>query len=149
MLGFSPNVICTYPSTTNSSEQVILSAHYDSRGSWGSIVAPGGDDDGSGSGHLLAVAQAIGKAGVQFEKKVVLAFFAGEEQGLLGSHAHAGESFGRSRIAFVADGKEKLYNANETVLYHVQADMLAYHVVRPMIRFRADDYGDAPSLVDH
>ncbi|KAK1924197.1 putative aminopeptidase [Papiliotrema laurentii] len=112
LLGFSPNVICTYPSTTNSSEQVILSAHYDSRGSWGSIVAPGGDDDGSGSGHLLAVAQAIGKAGVQFEKKVVLAFFAGEEQGLLGSHAHA----------------EKLYNANETVLYHVQADMLAYHV---------------------
>jgi len=90
--GFAPTIICTYPSTTNSTEHVILSAHYDSRGSWGSTIAPGGDDDGSGSGHLLAIAQTIGRANVRFEKKVVLAFFAGEEQGLLGSHAFAGES---------------------------------------------------------
>ena len=89
--GFAPNIICAYPSSTNSTEHVVLSAHYDSRGSWGSTVAPGGDDDGSGSGHLLAVGQTIGKAGIKFEKKVVLAFFAGEEQGLLGSHAFAGE----------------------------------------------------------
>jgi Zn-dependent M28 family amino/carboxypeptidase len=91
--GFAPNIICTYPSSSNSTEHVILSAHYDSRGSFGSTVAPGGDDDGSGSGHLLAVGQAIAAAKVKFNKKVVLAFFAGEEQGLLGSHAFAGESF--------------------------------------------------------
>lgn len=98
--GFAPNVICAYPSKSNSTDQVILSAHYDSRGSFGSTVAPGGDDDGSGTGHLLAVAQAIGLGKVRFEKKVVLAFFAGEEQGLLGSHAHAGESGPRLRVRF-------------------------------------------------
>jgi Zn-dependent M28 family amino/carboxypeptidase len=69
-----------------------MSAHYDSRGSFGRVRAPGGDDDGSGSGHLLGLAQAIGKMDVRFEKPVVLAFFAGEEQGLLGSHAYASQS---------------------------------------------------------
>lgn len=92
MPGFSPNVICTYPSLANSDEHVILSAHYDSRGSFGNTRAPGGDDDGSGTGHLLAVVEAIRKGGVKFEKKVQVAFFSGEEQGLYGSHAYAGES---------------------------------------------------------
>lgn len=69
-----------------------MSAHYDSRGSFGNTRAPGGDDDGSGTGHLLAVVEAIRKGGVKFEKKVQVAFFSGEEQGLYGSHAYAGES---------------------------------------------------------
>lgn len=94
MPGFSPNVICTYPSTLNSNEHVILSAHYDSRGSFGNSRAPGGDDDGSGTGHLLAVVEAIKQGKVLFEKKVQVAFFSGEEQGLYGSHAYAGTSPG-------------------------------------------------------
>lgn len=92
MPGFSPNVICTYPSLSNSDERVILSAHYDSRGSFGNTRAPGGDDDGSGTGHLLAVVEAIKTGRVKFEKKVQVAFFSGEEQGLYGSHAYAGQS---------------------------------------------------------
>ena len=92
--GFAPNVICHYPSAKDSDERVILSAHYDSRGSFGLPRAPGGDDDGSGSGHLLGIAKAIQDQGVQFEKSVTLAFFAGEEQGLFGSHAYAGEQSG-------------------------------------------------------
>ena len=91
--GFSPNVICTYPSSiANATGMTIMSAHYDSRGSFGRIRAPGGDDDGSGSGHLLGLAQAIDKMNVKFEKPVVLAFFAGEDPGLLGSHAYASQS---------------------------------------------------------
>lgn len=91
LYGFAPNVICHYPSLQNSSERIILSSHYDSRGSFGIPRAPGGNDDGSGSGHLLGVAEAIGSQGVEFEKQVTLVFFSGEEQGLLGSHAYAGE----------------------------------------------------------
>ena len=89
--GFAPNVLCEYPSLLNSSEHVILSAHYDSRGSWGSTRAPGGDDDGSGTGHLLGVVEAIKRNRIKFEKSVIVAFFAGEEQGLVGSRAFAGE----------------------------------------------------------
>lgn len=43
--------------------------------------------------------------------QATLAFFAGEEQGLLGSHAYA----------------QKLFQSNATVLIQVQSDMLAYH----------------------
>ncbi|ORY34027.1 putative aminopeptidase [Naematelia encephala] len=109
--GFAPNVICHYPTSTNSTDRVILSAHYDSRGSFGMTRAPGGDDDASGTGHLLAIASAIKSQGVKFDKSVFLAFFAGEEQGLLGSHAYA----------------EWCHANNITVLLQVQADMLGYH----------------------
>ncbi|KAJ9105030.1 hypothetical protein QFC19_003661 [Naganishia cerealis] len=110
--GFAPNVICQYPSLTqNDTSLTILSAHYDSRGSFGRWGAPGADDDASGSGHLLAIAEAIKSTGVRFKKGVVLAFFAGEEQGLLGSAAYA----------------RSLHNANTTVLLQTQADMLGYH----------------------
>lgn len=110
--GFSPNVICTYPSLNpNNTELVILSGHYDSRGSFGRIRAPGGDDDGSGTGHVLAIANAIAKYKVRFEKTVQLVLFAGEEQGLFGSAAYA----------------KQLHNEQATILLQTQADMLGYH----------------------
>lgn len=54
-----------------------------------STRAPGGDDDGSGVTHLLAIARAIYKKKVEFKTDVELVAFAGEEQGLLGSHEYA------------------------------------------------------------
>jgi Zn-dependent M28 family amino/carboxypeptidase len=73
-------------------ETVLISAHYDSRGSFGSTRAPGGDDDGSGTIAILAIARAIAKNEIAFNKNVQLCAFAGEEQGLLGSRAYAGAS---------------------------------------------------------
>lgn len=110
--GFSPNVICTYPSTTNSTERVILSGHYDSRGSFGSTRAPGGNDDGSGTAHVLAVAQAIAEHNITFDKSVTLALFSGEEQGLWGSHYYA----------------KHLSEQEATVILQIQADMIGYRV---------------------
>lgn len=66
-----------------------MSAHYDSRGSFGSTRAPGGDDDGSGTVALLSIARTIARTGITFKKNVQLCAFAGEEQGLLGSRAYA------------------------------------------------------------
>lgn len=80
----------SYPSTVVTNETVLLSAHYDSRGSFGSLRAPGGDDDGSGTIALLSIARAIAQNSVTFKKNVQLCTFAGEEQGLLGSRAYAG-----------------------------------------------------------
>ena len=68
---------------------MLLSAHYDSRGSFGSTRAPGGDDDGSGTTSILAIARAIAKNGITFKSNVELCLFGGEEQGLLGSKAYA------------------------------------------------------------
>ncbi|KAJ6515525.1 Zn-dependent exopeptidase [Mycena sanguinolenta] len=112
LVGIAPNVICAYPSVVNTTATVLFSAHYDSRGSFGSTRAPGGDDDGSGTIALLAVARTIARKGVKFHSNVQLAAFAGEEQGLLGSRAYA--------------SKMRDLDANITVM--VQSDMLAYHV---------------------
>lgn len=103
--GFAPNVICHYAPSSQATDGplTILSGHYDSRGSFGRWGAPGADDDASGSAHLLAIAQAIKEAKVSFKHEVVLAFFAGEEQGLLGSAAYASESSGTESLAASAD----------------------------------------------
>ncbi len=45
---------------------MLLSAHYDSRGTFGSTTAPGGDDDGSGTAALLAIARTLGSANITF-----------------------------------------------------------------------------------
>lgn len=78
-----------YAATENTTETVLLSAHYDSRGSFGSTRAPGGDDDGSGTISILSIARTIGRRSITFRKNVELCLFAGEEQGLLGSRAYA------------------------------------------------------------
>ncbi|OSD03728.1 Zn-dependent exopeptidase [Trametes coccinea BRFM310] len=109
--GFAPNVICSYDGSEDTTETVLISAHYDSRGSFGSVRAPGGDDDGSGTTALLGIARAIARRGVRFRKHVRLCAFAGEEQGLYGSRYYAQEM--------------REQGANLTLM--VQADMLAYH----------------------
>lgn len=88
---------------------VLISGHYDSRGSFGSqrVIspsllinlhvlnihqAPGGNDDGSGTVALLGIARAVARTGLKFRSNVELVAFAGEEQGLYGSKAYARES---------------------------------------------------------
>lgn len=110
LVGFAPNVVCSYPSIVNTTATVILSSHYDSRGSFGSTYAPGADDDGSGTIAILAVARAIARKGLKFRSNVQLIAFAGEEQGLFGSKAYA----------------RKMRDANTNITVMVQADMLAY-----------------------
>ncbi|KAF6762203.1 hypothetical protein DFP72DRAFT_987537 [Ephemerocybe angulata] len=101
--GFAPNVICRYPSLTKTEDLVILSGHYDSRGSFGSARAPGGDDDGSGTTGILSIARTIARRRIQFHAN-------GEEQGLLGSRAYS----------------RQLRAQNASVVLMIQADMTAY-----------------------
>ncbi|KAH7909299.1 hypothetical protein BJ138DRAFT_1155545 [Hygrophoropsis aurantiaca] len=111
LVGFAPNIICRYLATTETTSTVLISGHYDSRGSFGSQRAPGGNDDGSGTIALLSIARVIAKTGITFRSNVELVAFAGEEQGLLGSKAYAREM------------RDK--DANITLM--IQADMLGYH----------------------
>jgi hypothetical protein len=84
-------LLSRYVGTTETSALVLLSAHYDSRGTFGSTRAPGGNDDGSGVTHILAIARAIKENGIKFRSNVELVAFAGEEQGLIGSSSYASE----------------------------------------------------------
>ncbi|KAH7882167.1 hypothetical protein F5I97DRAFT_1817774 [Phlebopus sp. FC_14] len=111
LVGFAPNVVCRYSASQNTSATVLVSGHYDSRGSFGFQRAPGGNDDGSGTISILNIARRIKSTDITFRTNVELVAFAGEEQGLLGSKAYAREL--------------REQGANVTVM--IQADMLAYH----------------------
>ncbi|KAI0029712.1 hypothetical protein K488DRAFT_55777 [Vararia minispora EC-137] len=109
--GFAPNVICRYSSTVNTTATVLISGHYDSRGSFGSPRAPGADDDASGSTGVLSIARTISALGITFRSNVELVAFAGEEQGLYGSRFYA----------------KDLRDENKNLTLMIQADMTAYH----------------------
>lgn len=67
---FSPLVQCIIEGTDPESGTVVLGAHQDSRGTFGTGKAPGGDDDASGSALLLSVARHIMFHKLTFKRKI-------------------------------------------------------------------------------
>lgn len=53
------------------------------------IDAPGANDNGSGTALTIELARVLAASGLEFDATVVFALWAGEEQGLFGSRAHA------------------------------------------------------------
>ncbi|MFO0912426.1 MAG: M20/M25/M40 family metallo-hydrolase [Pirellulales bacterium] len=89
------NLIATLPGRDPQLEQeiILISAHYDhvgygsQRNSFGPFgyVHNGADDNASGVAALLEVADALALSGYPMRRTICLAFWDGEEQGLLGS----------------------------------------------------------------
>ena len=80
------NVVGIWPGETD--EYVVLGAHLDHVGvdAVGNVYH-GADDNASGSAMLHEVARAIVKSGKRFRRSLLFVWFAGEEQGLIGSRA--------------------------------------------------------------
>src|SRR5687768_5815371 len=53
------------------------------------IDAPGANDNGSGTALTMELARVLAESGLEFDATLVFALWAGEEQGLFGSRAHA------------------------------------------------------------
>src|SRR5262245_23276697 len=53
------------------------------------VAAPGANDDGSGTALTMELARVFAESGIDFDATLVFACWAGEEQGLIGSRAHA------------------------------------------------------------
>jgi Peptidase family M28 len=101
------NVVAILPGRT--ARRIYISGHYDSvnLGSQQALVsapganpfarpdfnheadAPGANDDGSGTVLTMELARVFAESGVSFDATLVFACWAGEEQGLIGSSAHA------------------------------------------------------------
>jgi len=77
----------------NRNTYILIGSHLDSRNTGSSPtatgVAPGADDNGSGSSTNLAIARLIAHNKVRFVNSVRMMWFCGEEQGLFGSQALA------------------------------------------------------------
>ena len=103
------NVMAVLPG--KSLRRIYISGHYDSlnlgdRGQAGlntggganpqasaefnhDVEAPGANDDGSGTALTMELARVLAESGVEFDATLVFICWAGEEQGLIGSAAHA------------------------------------------------------------
>jgi hypothetical protein len=53
--------------------------------------APGVNDDGSGTALTIELARVFSQSGIEFDATLVFMCHAGEEQGLIGAHLHAGK----------------------------------------------------------
>ncbi len=81
------NLILTIPGQTSSFE-VLVTGHLDSIWQFGnsSTLAPGANDNGTGSATLLEAARILRQ--YRFGRTIRIIFFTGEEQGLYGSAAY-------------------------------------------------------------
>ncbi len=101
------NVVGVLTGTTHADEIVLITAHLDDMPSFG--LAPGADDNASGSAGVLVAADILNQ--YQFERTLRFVFFTGEEQWLLGSHQYA----------------ESVYNAGENIVAVYNMDMIAWN----------------------
>lgn len=64
---------------------VVVGAHYDHYGLWGSTLFPGADDNASGTVGVLTMAKALKESGIKPKISILFALWTCEEKGLWGS----------------------------------------------------------------
>jgi len=101
------NAVGVLTGTTHPDEIVLVTAHLDDMPSLG--LAPGADDNASGSAGVLVAADILHQ--YQFERTLRFVFFTGEEQWLWGSHEYA----------------ESVYNAGDNIVAVYNMDMIAWN----------------------
>ncbi|UCE27722.1 MAG: M28 family peptidase [Candidatus Coatesbacteria bacterium] len=102
------NVIAEIEGTVSPDEVIIICGHYDSKSEDPYHLAPGAEDNASGSGGVIAAAEAM--AGYEYESTVRFIAFSGEEEGLVGSTAYA----------------EAMAEKGENIVAVLNMDMVAY-----------------------
>ena len=83
----TPNVVAEKPGSNPAAGIYIIGAHLDDTSGSAPNLAPGADDNGSGSVAVLTAAELL--APYNFEATIRFVLFTGEEQGLWGSQAYA------------------------------------------------------------
>lgn len=101
--GQAPNVIADWPGG-DANQVMMFGAHLDSVS-----AGPGINDDGSGSAALLEVALTLGKTKPTTAKHVRFAWWAGEEQGLVGSKFYV------SKLSSTDRSKIKIYSTFDMI----------------------------------
>ncbi len=84
------NVVGTLTGVTNPSHQYIVCGHFDSTSDDPMVLAPGADDNGTGTSLVLEAASVLRRYPLHSTIKFIC--FSGEEQGLMGSNHYAGHA---------------------------------------------------------
>jgi hypothetical protein len=91
----SQNVVAELKGTTNPGDIVIICAHYDSTSNQPAILAPGADDNASGTAAVMEAARILAKYPFDFTVRFIA--FSAEEQGLYGSRAYSAGALAESQ----------------------------------------------------
>jgi hypothetical protein len=132
---YAKNVIAELTgSGPDKSHTYIISAHYDSISRVDPYnVAPGADDNASGSAAVLEAARVLSQ--YRFSRTLRFVLFAGEEQGMVGSRHYAGRASSRGDII---DGV-------------INLDMIGFETVPPgdhIVELHADSNPASIALAD-
>lgn len=103
------NVVATQPGLVHPEQVYILCAHYDNTSESPFTLAPGADDNASGTAAVMAAAAILSQ--YAFDYTIRYVHFSGEEQGLYGSYAYAHQSA----------------NLDEHILGVINLDMIAWN----------------------
>jgi hypothetical protein len=104
----SRNVVATLPGTLFPDRQVIVCGHYDSTSDRPTSLAPGADDNASGTAAVLEIARVLAATPLDFSVKFIC--FSAEEWGLYGSKHYA----------------EAAAAAQQDIVAVINMDMIAY-----------------------
>jgi len=109
------NIVATKTGTTYPDEYVVVGGHYDSISPDPTNLAPGAEDNGSGTASVMEIARI--SAGRDFERSVQFVLFDSEEQGLRGSYHFVDEATqdGRDIIAAITMDMVSYYDRNYAV----------------------------------
>ncbi len=111
------NVIGSKTGAQSPNEIVLVTAHLDDMP--GGALAPGADDNASGSVGVMMAAEIL--SAYQFKRTIRFVFFTGEEQGLCGSAAYA------SYVAGLGENIVAVYNMDMIAWDKVSAPTLRLH----------------------
>jgi hypothetical protein len=115
----SRNIVATIPGRTTPAQEVVVCAHYDSYSNQSSSLAPGADDNASGTAAVMEIARVL--AGTAFDFTVKLICFSAEEWGLYGSRHYA----------------QTAKSQGEKILGVINLDMIAFSDTAPRSRRKA------------
>jgi hypothetical protein len=104
----SRNIVATLPGKTAPQRVIIICAHYDSTSNQPTTLAPGADDNASGTAAVMEIARVLANATFDYTIKFIC--FSAEEWGLYGSKHYAQEAKGK----------------DEKIIGVVNLDMIAY-----------------------
>jgi len=109
----SRNIVATLLGKTHPLRVIIICAHYDSTSNQPTTLAPGADDNASGTAAVMEIARVL--ANTSFDYTIKFICFSAEEWGLYGSKYYAQAAKGRQ----------------EMIIGVVNLDMIAYADLMP------------------
>ena len=116
------NVVATLPGTTAPDEYVVVGGHFDSTSPDASDLAPGAEDNASGTSLVMELARV--SSGRQFDRSVQFVLFDAEEIGLRGSQHFVDEAVaaGRDIVAAITADMVSYFDRSYGVIIEGQTD---------------------------